>query len=324
MVLPILYLHLRRLVHRLARRRFILLAVAFTILWITSALLFYKAEEGYGLTLSSSLYWALITMATVGYGDIVPHTGAGRVVASLAAVFGIAVYTLFISTLADYFMEATVKAAMGLGTLHRKRIIVVGEGPICDEAVRELVANSLKDDTGWLLEQQPRGKPPVDYIVGPLDEEDLDRAGIRDAEHVIICHEDDSKVIHASALVKGLNPRAKITALAKDKATIRILEQLGVDNIVPVAVLGRLLASSTFEPSVTTFLSDATTAGKGIDLTEYKAEGKTIEKIEEETGFRVVALVGKDGKVRLPKPGMTVKEDERVIVLRKTREDEEE
>ncbi|MEB3780175.1 MAG: hypothetical protein GSR85_08090 [Desulfurococcales archaeon] len=67
--------------------------------------------------------------------------------ASVAAVCGIAVYTLFISTLADYFMDATVKAATGLGVLHGKRIFVVGEGPVCEEAIRELVANGLKGDT---------------------------------------------------------------------------------------------------------------------------------------------------------------------------------
>ncbi len=57
-----------------------------------------------------------------------------------------------------------------------------------------------------------------------------------------------------------------MTVPAKEQATIRILEQMGVENIVPVAILGRLLASSTFEPSVTAFLSDATTARKGSGL----------------------------------------------------------
>ena len=324
MVLPVIYMRLRKIVHRLARRRFLILALVFFTLWFSSSLLFYEAEKSQGIDLETSFYWALITMATVGYGDIVPHTEMGRFVAATAAVFGIAVYTLFISTLADYFMEATVKAAMGLGTLHGKRIIVIGEGSVCDEAVRELVANGIKDDVGWILENQPRGKPPVDYIVGSLDEEDLLRAGIKGAEHVIVCHNDDSKAIHASALVKGLNPKAKLTVLAKDKATIRILEQIGVDNIVPVAVLGRLLASATFEPTVTAFLSDATTAKKGVDLTEYEAGGKTIAKIEEETGYRVVAIVDREGEVHLPRPDTIVREGEKIIVLRKTGEEEKE
>ncbi|MEB3806436.1 MAG: ion channel [Desulfurococcales archaeon] len=322
-MIPAIHIKIRRIIHRLARRRFLLLLIVFALLWVSSATLFYRYERVSGVDFATSLYWALITMATVGYGDVVPSTSMGRVVASVAAVFGIAVYTLFISTLADYFMEATVKAAMGLGILHGKRIIVIGEGPVCDEAVRELVANGLKNQVGWLMENQPKTRPPVDYIVGGLDEEDLKRAGVEGADYVLVCYNDDSKAIHAAALVKGMNPRANLTVLAKDEATIRILRQMKVDNIVPMAVLGRLLASATFEPSVTTFLSDATTAKGGIDLAEYSAKGKTVREVEEETGYRVVALIDDKGRIRLPKPEARIKETEKIVVLRETRGNEE-
>ncbi len=313
----VIYMKFKKIFYRLARRRPLLLVLVFFGSWSFSALLFYHYEKGSGIDLGTSIYWALITMATVGYGDVIPTTGMGRVVAGIAAIFGIAVYTLFISTLANYFIEATVKAALGLGVVRGKRIIVIGEGPVCEEAVRELVANKLKGDTGWILERQPKGGSPVDYIVSSLDEDSLKRAGLKEAEHVIICYEDDSKAIHATALVKELNPKAKLTVLAKDKATMRILEQMGVENVVPVAVLGRLLASSTFEPSIATFLSDATTARKGVDLSEYYAENKTVSQVEKETGYRVVALVDKKGAIHIPSPDTVVKKGEKLIVLRK-------
>ncbi|MCE4620679.1 MAG: ion channel [Desulfurococcales archaeon] len=321
MVLPVIYRKLRLVVHRLARRRFLLLALIFSTLWILSALLFYIAEHE-RITLGESFYWALITMATVGYGDIVPTTTAGRVVAGLAAVFGIAVYTLFISTLADYFLDATVRAAMGLGVLRHKKILVVGEGPVCDEAVRELVANGYRDEVGWLRETQPKGRPPVDYVVGGLDEEDLERAGLEGVEHVIVCYEDDSKNLHAAALVKSLNPKAKVTVLAKDKATMRILKQMGVDSIVPMSVLGRLLASTAFEPAVTAFISDATSAREGVDLSEQEATGmETIEEIEKESGARVVAVIDPGGNVRIPKPGEKPGKGEKIVLVRRTRQE---
>jgi len=254
---------------------------------------------------------------------VVPTTVEGRIIAGLAAIFGIAIYTLFISTLADYFLDATVRAAMGLGVLHGKKILVVGEGPVCDEAVRELVANGLKEQVGWLRESQPRGRPPVDYVVGGIDEEDLERAGLGDVEHVVICYEDDSKNLHATALIKSLNKKAKITVLAKDKATIRILKQMGINNIVPMSVLGRLLASTTFEPAVTTFISDATSAKEGVDLSELEAEGKTIEEVEKETQSRVVAIVNKQGKVRIPKPGEKPQQGEKLILLKRAKESEQ-
>jgi voltage-gated potassium channel len=315
LVLFIVY-RLRRLVYRLARRRMLLLLLVFAGLWLAGGMLFYEAEGPGRLSLWDSLYWALITMATVGYGDIVPTTPAGRLVASLTAVFGIATYSLLISTLADAFLEATVKAAMGMGRLRGKRVVVVGEGPICDEAVRELEANGLAGETGWLRETQPRGEPPVDYVVGGLDEEGLQRAGVGEAEHVIICYEDDSRAIHAAALARKLNPRARLTVLAKDPATIDILRIMGVDTVVPIAILGRLLASSTFEPGVTAFVADATTARGGTDLVELRVPGKTVGEVEESTGYRAVAIVDGEGRVEPAEASRRLREGERLIALR--------
>jgi len=48
------------------------------------------------------LWWAFVTLTTVGYGDIVPQTGAGRIVAVMLMLFGIAVYSLMIANLTHY------------------------------------------------------------------------------------------------------------------------------------------------------------------------------------------------------------------------------
>jgi voltage-gated potassium channel len=55
---------------------------------------FEKIEDG--------LWWAFVTLTTVGYGDIVPHTEMGRIVAVILMVFGVAVYALMIANLTHY------------------------------------------------------------------------------------------------------------------------------------------------------------------------------------------------------------------------------
>ena len=320
MVVVVVY-RLRRVIVRLARRRFLLLSLLFVVLWLLGALLFWAAE-GPGVSFWTSLYWALITMATVGYGDVVPHTSEGRVVAGLTAIFGIATYTLLVSTLADYFMEATVRAAMGLGVLHGKRIIVVGEGPVCEEAVDELVANGLAEEAGWLRESQPREEPPIDYIVGEIGERSLRRAGVESAEHVVICYEDDSKNIHASALVRKLNPRARITTLVKDRVARDILAMLGVDHILPLSILGRLLVSSTFEPGVARFIADATSARGQADLVEIPGKGRTVGEIEEREGVRGIAVMSREGRLRPARREERLGEGETLIALRAREEHE--
>lgn len=53
---------------------------------------------------SDGLWWAFVTLTTVGYGDVVPVTSGGRIVAVFTMLFGIAIYSLMIANL-TYFVE---------------------------------------------------------------------------------------------------------------------------------------------------------------------------------------------------------------------------
>lgn len=54
--------------------------------------------------ISDGLWWAFVTLTTVGYGDIVPITGGGRIVGVFTMIFGITIYSLMIANL-TYFVE---------------------------------------------------------------------------------------------------------------------------------------------------------------------------------------------------------------------------
>ncbi|MDW6026597.1 cyclic nucleotide-gated ion channel [Mesorhizobium sp. BAC0120] len=56
-------------------------------------------------TIPEALYWAVITLATVGYGDVVPITVAGKVIASVTAVLGLFMLSLPIGILASSFAQ---------------------------------------------------------------------------------------------------------------------------------------------------------------------------------------------------------------------------
>lgn len=55
-----------------------------------------------------SLYWALATMTTVGYGDIFPHTSSGRIVASVVMVVGIGFFAVLTGAVAQRFLAEQV------------------------------------------------------------------------------------------------------------------------------------------------------------------------------------------------------------------------
>ena len=316
---------LRRIVRRLAYGRVGLILVFFTVSWLVSAALFYYSEHvragRHDVDFEASLYWALITMATVGYGDITPSRGLGWVVAGLTAVLGIGVYTLFISTVAERFMDATVRKALGLGGLKGKRIILVGGGPFCEEALRELERNGLLAVTGLVLESQPSHPLEADYTVGPLSLRTLAKAGVGSAESVILCSDDDSRNVHAAALVRRLNPRARIASVYRDESARDILELLGVNVLIPVSILGRLLASGGFEPGVVRFVSEATTAAGKIDLREVVVTGDPEEAVRNAESTGIIIAIVRGGEVLLPEEAGRPRRGDRIIVLARGREE---
>lgn len=50
-----------------------------------------------------SIWWGIVTMTTVGYGDIAPQTTEGKIVASITMLFGIGFISMLTSTLTTYF-----------------------------------------------------------------------------------------------------------------------------------------------------------------------------------------------------------------------------
>jgi voltage-gated potassium channel len=85
------------------------LMLGFFIILISAATIIYLLEgqnqpEQFG-SISKAMWWAVVTLTTTGYGDVVPSTGMGRFVAGGVMICGIAVFGLFAGILASGFTE---------------------------------------------------------------------------------------------------------------------------------------------------------------------------------------------------------------------------
>jgi voltage-gated potassium channel len=89
--------------HKLA-----MLAAACLLVLLVGAYLMYLAEGAVNEGFSSygvSLWWAMVTATTVGYGDAAPETAWGRAIACLFMVVGVAVFGLVSASIAAHFVE---------------------------------------------------------------------------------------------------------------------------------------------------------------------------------------------------------------------------
>jgi len=83
------------------------LAVAF-ITMVLSGVIVSRIDPSIG-TVWDGMWWAWVTMSTVGYGDVVPHNLAGRLFGALLILFGVVLLSLLTANLAAFFIGSEVE-----------------------------------------------------------------------------------------------------------------------------------------------------------------------------------------------------------------------
>ena len=174
-----------------------------------------------------AIYFTIITMATVGYGDITPHTAETRLFTISLVVLGLAVFATSLPAIVAPFID---KRMMNLLQPRRRKmkraahVIVVGDGPLAQDAARALTARGLQ--TTAVLSQKPDAEAdqPEDFIVGDgSDTETLRRIHTAEARAVLALSEDDSYNAFVVLAVKELNPSVRtVAAVSNTRNTGRV------------------------------------------------------------------------------------------------------
>lgn len=314
-------------------RKLAYVALAFVIFAFINAVLFYVAENVLGgnesITFWRALYWSIVTMATVGYGDVVPSTSYGSIVAVETIIIGIAIFTMLVSTLAEEFMNRSMRKNMGLGRLKKTDILVIGDSESCKEVINELLINLPNARISWLMPQPPQ-KPPedVEFVSGdPSEEETLKRAAADRARKIIICLKDDSKAVHTVLMLRKINKSAQVIAVASNDKVKELLKEAGADFITPLRLIGRVLASAAFEPSVAEFIDEITTARGVADLVERAVpkefSGKELREFvnhliasEGVRKYVPLAIKRETDLIVAPDPAEKIKEGDKIVLLK--------
>ena len=93
---------------------------------------FYLAESGHhdGLTLADSIWWSMVTMTTVGYGDIYPVTFVGRfLIAYPCFLIGIGFIVFLFGIAVDSVLEQVTKKKKGYAKVHLKDHYIICNAP---------------------------------------------------------------------------------------------------------------------------------------------------------------------------------------------------
>jgi len=240
--------------------------------------------EGGSQNVLNSFYWAMITLSTIGYGDIVPNNDFAKVFTIGIAATEIFLGAYLVSIIITGVQEEGQHRALGtFGTNFAGHVVVLGYGPVGRAAVRELVAQEEKvavvtNDSAAVagIRLLADDKHIFATYGTELDPEVLQRVNVEGAHSVIVCTEDDAANLVATLNVRELNPRVRIVVSVSRPELHHTLRTAGVTYVAsPSDMGGRICADAAFRPEVANTIDDLTTTEFGFDLEEFVLTAKT-------------------------------------------------
>lgn len=203
---------------------------------------FYLTEEQVG-SLFDAFYFTLVTMTTVGYGDIVPTGTASRIVASVLMVVGIGAMLSTFQSLFNMVVAKSVREVLGFPerrTKMKNHIIVVGYGKLGKHVAMHLQSIGepfvvVDNDHEKVEEAMEAGFTVIEGDA--LEDETLMRANIEKAKGLITTLIDPLNVLVIIS-AKMLNPGMRVVAKVENKDSIIKLRKAGADEIVDCSEIG--------------------------------------------------------------------------------------
>jgi len=274
----------------------------------------YMLIEGWPLL--ESLYMTVITITTVGFGEVRTVSEPGRVftVVLIFAGMGIMAYTLGI--VAQIMVEFQVRDLIGRRKLGLKlknikdHYILCGYGRIGEVIAHELRTNGIPL---LVIDQDPQSKEKlrshdIPYIIDDATSDDvLMEAGIMRARGLVTVVLSDADNLFITMTARGMNPDLFILSRADQAATEKKLLRAGANKVVlPYLIGGLRMVHTILRPAVTDFF-DFAMQDKSISLKmeELKVQEKSPlngvhlkdSGIRQDMNVIIVAIRDKAGKM---------------------------
>jgi len=200
-------------------------------------------------TWGDAVYYVIVTIATVGYGDITPLTAEAKWFSLSVILFGTGAFTIAVGALIGPAIESRMAAAFGNMTaseltLLEDHVVVLGYGPVTESLLEELdgdvdlvvvtpdteVASALDDRGISVLTEDPTDEPP------------LRDARVDAARGVVVGSEDDAADVLAVIAARNVAPDVRLVAAANDEKHVDKLAAVGADEVInPGTIGGQLL-----------------------------------------------------------------------------------
>ena len=194
-------------------------------------------------TLWEAFYFTIITIFTVGYGDLYPTTMASQALAVFVVVLGFTALITSLQSIFNHVISQDLREELGLPSRRTRmndHIILCGYGNLGQQIVEQL---KEKGEKFVIVEREPAR---VAYLVDSgvqvisgeaTDQDTLQRANINDAKAMVLTMHDPTNIMVVIA-AKRVNPHIYIVSEVEDMRNLEVLRKLGADEIIHCFEMG--------------------------------------------------------------------------------------
>ena len=289
-------------------------------------------------SLLDAFYMAVITISTVGFGEINPLSDGGRIFTTLLILTGFATLGFAGHTIVESLLEKVWSGHAEIKKMKKKieqlssHYIICGFGRVGDVAAMQL-HNAGVD---FLIVEfsaercQEIKEHGFLYVEGDATREQvLLDAGIKRASGLLALLDSDPKNLFIALTARELNPTLHIISRSEDKVTERKILRAGADSVIsPHATAGRQIADDLLAATGHTALVQQE-SGKTCAIPQWIAvhegssmHGRSIAEISEEMGCEILGLRRSDKDFLQPDPVTTVETGDVLLVFEETIEKE--
>ena len=197
----------------------------------------------------------------------------------------------------DAFRVARWRKKMG------HHVVVVGYGTKGRSAVETLVGNGWDRESIVIVDPsavalQDAHADGLAVVTGDATRREvLRRAGVAEADQVIITTDRDDSNVLATLTVRQLNPDVYIVAAAREHENAPLMKQSGANSVITSSdAVGRLLGLSSLSPPLGAVMEDLLTYGQGLEVAERELLVTEVGKPPQQLPDQVIAVV-RDEKV---------------------------
>jgi voltage-gated potassium channel len=314
-------------------RRIIRGVIALAIVFVLSVLGYRLA----GWSWTDSLYMVVITISTIGYGEIGPMTPGIRLYTVLVIVCGLTASGYALGGLFQLALMGEVENYLGQRRMTHEiehlnqHTIICGYGRIghilSDELHRERERFVIIERNERTI-GEARQNGYLALSGDATEEAILETAGIHRAKCLVTALPDDAANVFITLTARNLNPKLRIIARGELPTTQKKLVQAGADRVVlPAAIGGLRMAAMVTRPSTVEFLELVVGhSSMDVELDELSIApgalliGRTVQQAEARRrhGLLVVAVKRADGKLIFnPDADFVFEPNDTVIVMGK-------